>query len=340
MLQHHPAGVRMTGKEFLQRWRLDIVRGVVILGVVFGIGMFVVSMVGRGKAALNDFGHQFNTDFLGADRAHGQPWMYVKALPPDRTLWVRNINGSITVTPTDAKTVEVHAERTFKRSSVDSVQIITAESNNGVTVCAVWPGRSSECGPDGRFTSEGMRGNDVAVVFEVKLPHGVRLDVSTINGDVSVDGASAPVGAATVNGDVTVETANGPVTATTVNGDARATMHKLTGPGDVKVTTVHGDAQVDLPSAIDAVVDGHTVTGDINSEFPLAVTGKFASHSLSGTLGKGGRQIHITTVNGDVDVREAGTVPNAPVIAPGPPPQHRPAPPAGRPTPRPRSGTT
>jgi hypothetical protein len=116
-------------------------------------------------------------------------------------------------------------------------------------------------------------------------------------------------------------------------------MHALSGPGDVKVTTVHGDAQVDLPSGVDAVVDGHTVAGDITSEFPLTVSGKFASHSLTGTLGKGGRQIHITTVTGDVDVREAGATPEAaPVTAPVPAPRHPPAP--GRGSPRPRSGTS
>ena len=310
----------MTGKEFLQRWRTDILRGAVILGVVFGIGMFVVSMVGRGKAALNDFGSQFNSDFLGADRTHGEPWTYVYTLAPNQTLWLRNINGSITVTPSDAKTVEIHAERTFKHSPVDSVRIVTTESNGGLTVCALWPGRSGSCGPEGHFTSEGMRGNDVAVIFDVKLPRGVRLDVSTVTGDVSVDGATAPVNAVTVTGDVTVETADGPVTATTVTGDAHATMHALSGSGDVKVTTVTGDAQVDLPGGIDAVVDGHTVAGDISTDFPLPVTGKFASHSLTGTLGKGGRQIHITTVTGDVDVRQVGSAPGTPVTAPAPPP--------------------
>jgi cytoskeletal protein CcmA (bactofilin family) len=329
----------MTAKEFITRWRTEIVRGVLILGVVFGIGMFVVSMVGRGKAALNDFGHRFDANFAGDGRPHGQPWMYVKPLAPDHTLWLRNINGSITVTPSDGQTVEIHAERTYRHSPGDSVRIVTAESNGGLTVCAVWPGRSSACGPEGHFTSEGMHGNDVAVVFEVKLPRGVRLDASTITGDVSVDGATAPVNAVTVTGDVTVETADGPVTATTVTGDVHATMHALAGLGDVKVTTVTGDAQVDLPRGIDAVVDGHTVAGDISTDFSLPVTGKFASHSLTGTLGKGGRQIHISTVTGDVDLREAETTPEAaPVIAPVPPPHHPPAPARG--SSRPRSGTS
>lgn len=330
----------MTGKEFITRWRTEIVRGVLILGVVFGIGMFIVSMVGRGKAALTDFGHQFAGGLNPGDRMHGQPWMYVKSLAPDRTLWLRNINGSITVTPSDAQQVEIHADRMFNHSSGDSVQILTEESNGGLTVCAVRVGFGS-CGPDGHFNSNGhMNGNDVEVAFEVKLPRGVRLDASTVTGDVSVEGASAPVEATTVTGDVTVETANGPVTATAVTGDAHATIHSLSGPGDVKVTTVTGDAQVDLPSGIDAVVDGHTVMGDINTAFPLTVTGKFASHSLSGTLGKGGRQIHITTVTGDVDVREAGATPEAaPVTAPAPPPHHRPPAPS-RGSPRPRSGTS
>lgn len=326
----------MTGKEFWLRWRTDIVRGGLILGIVFGIGMFIVSMVGRGKAALTTFGQQFDTNFLGADRSHGQPWDYVTPLAAQRTLWLRNINGSITVTASEDQKVQIHAERTFKRSAADSVQIVTTESNGGLTVCAVWPGRSTTCGPDGHFSTQGeMHGNDVAVVFEVQLPQGVKLDASTVNGDVSVDGASAPVGVATVNGDVTVETASGPVSAVTVNGDAHATIHGFSEPGNVKVTTVHGDAQVDLPSATDAVVDGHTVAGDISSDFPLTVTGKFASHSLSGTLGKGGREIQITTVTGDVDLREAGATPK-PVIAPVP--AKPPVPPAAPGRPRHRPG--
>jgi len=331
--------MRMTGKEFFTRWRTEIIRGVLILGVVFGIGIFVVSMVGRGKAALHDFGHQFTADAFGGDRAHGQPWEFVKPLAQDHTLWLRNVNGSISITPSDGKNVEIRAERTTKHSPADSVRIVTMESENGLTVCAVWPGRSSECGPDGHYSSQGHgNGNDVAVDFEVRLPHGVRVDASTVTGDVTVEGASAPVDAAAVTGDVRVETASGPVSATTVTGDAHATVHGFTEPGEVKITTVTGDAQVDLPSNVDAVVDGHTVAGDISSEFqPLSVTGKFASHSLSGTLGKGGRQIHITTVTGDVDLREVGPMPEAaPATAPVPP-AHRPPPPA-RESSRPRSG--
>jgi hypothetical protein len=112
-------------------------------------------------------------------------------------------------------------------------------------------------------------------------------------------------------------------------------MHGFVDPGDVAVTTVNGDAVVVLPESVDAVVEGHTVAGDIASDYPLTVSGKFASHSIAGTLGKGGRTIKLTTVTGDVALRRIGSA----LTPPRPPvPPARPGPPAG--APRPRSGTS
>jgi lia operon protein LiaG len=136
-----------------------------------------------------------------------------------------------------------------------------------------------------------------------------------------------------VNGDITVEALLGPVRAATVNGDVRAMIRGFAGPGDVNLTTVNGDAFVELPAALDAVVDGHTVVGQISTDFPLSVTGKFASHALTGTLGTGGRKIHLTTVTGDVEVRKVDTLAEATTpVTPTPPTS-----PQG--TRRPRPGT-
>ena len=312
----------MNGREFWMRWRGDILRGVVIFGVVLGGGLVLRSMVHRGRAQLSGLERAFDTDFFAADRQRAEPWTYVTPLASQRTLWLRNVNGSITIEPAEAGSVEIRAERTFRHSAADSVRIVTAESEQGITVCAVWPGTSGDaaCGPDGHYTTEPkLRGNDVAVVFTVRLPRGVKVDASTINGDVEVRGASAPIGVGTVNGDVTVETSGGPVRAVTVNGDAQATIRGFAGPGDVNITTVHGDATLDLPDQVDAVLDGHTVTGDIASDYPLTIAGKFASHDLSGTLGKGGRRIHITTVAGDVQLRKASQSVQSIPVAPKPP---------------------
>ena len=321
----------MNRKEFWLRWRRDIVRGVMIFALVVGAGLVIQSMAGRGRERLLGFRQAFDPNFLAADRQHAAPWTYAAPLSAQHTLWVRNISGSISVEAADGETVEVRADRTFKHSAVDSVRILVTETQQGLTICAVWPGKPPQCGPDGRYSTEGsLEGNDVAVVFAVRLPRGVKLDASTINGNIDVTGGSAPVGAGTVNGDITVEALLGPVRAATVNGDVRAMIRGFAGPGDVNLTTVNGDAFVELPATLDAVVDGHTVAGDISTDFPLSVTGKFARHALTGTLGTGGRKIHLTTVTGDVEVRKAGT----PVEATTPVP---PTPPQG--TRRPRPGT-
>jgi hypothetical protein len=324
----------MNRTEFWLRWRRDIIRGVMIFAVVVGAGLMIQSMAGHGRERLLGFRQAFDPNFQAADRQHGEPWTYAAPLAAQHTLWLRNISGSISVEAADGQTVEVRAERTFKHSAVDSVRLLVTETKQGLTVCAVWPGKPTQCGPDGRYTTEGsLEGNDVAVLFAVRLPRGVKLDASTINGDIDVTGASAPVGAGTVNGDVTVEALLGPVRAVTVNGDVRAMIRGFAGPGDVNLTTVNGDAFVELPAALDAVVEGHTVAGDISTDFPLSVTGKFATHALTGTLGKGGRKIHLTTVTGDVEVRKVGTLVEVTTpVSPTPPA-------APRGTRRPRPGT-
>jgi cytoskeletal protein CcmA (bactofilin family) len=330
----------MNGREFWIRWRSDILRGVLIFGIVVGGGLFVRSLVGRGRAQLSGLRQTFDTDFFASDRQRAEPWTYATPVAPHHTVWLRNINGSITVEPTDGRSVQITAERTFRNSIADSVRLVTTESDAGLTVCAIWPGPSGACGPNGHYTTEGkMHGNDVAVVFTVRLPRGVKVDASTVNGDVDVHGGSAPVEVGTVNGDITVETSAGPVHATTVNGDAQATIRGFGEPGDVTLTTVHGDATLELPDHVDAVLDGHTVTGDISSDYPLTIAGKFASHELTGTLGKGGRRIHITTVAGDVDVRKASASVQVTPTPPTPPtPPTGPRPRQG--TPRPRAGTS
>jgi hypothetical protein len=37
----------------------------------------------------------------------------------------------------------------------------------------------------------------------------------------------------------------------------------------------------------------------------LTVTGKFTTHALKGTLGRGGRDVRITTVNGSIELKKA-----------------------------------
>ena len=61
--------------------------------------------------------------------------------------------------------------------------------------------------------------NDVSVEFEIGVPKGMKVGVWSVNGRVSVDGATSEVRASTVNGSVDAVSSGGPVQASTVNGN-------------------------------------------------------------------------------------------------------------------------
>src|SRR5262245_54638722 len=124
----------MNGKEFWLRWRGEILRGTVIFLVVVAGGFFVRTVVGRGREKLEGLREQFSTDFRAADRQRAEPWHWAGELAANRTLWLRNINGSIAVDSTNGPKLEIIAERTFKHSPVDSVRIVTAESEDRKSV--------------------------------------------------------------------------------------------------------------------------------------------------------------------------------------------------------------
>ncbi len=43
-----------------------------------------------------------------------------------------------------------------------------------------------------------------------------------------------------------------------------------------------------------------------STSFPLTVTGRISRRSIQGTIGSGGRQLEMETVNGGIELRKAG----------------------------------
>ena len=141
-----------------------------------------------------------------------------------------------------------------------------------------------------------------AAVRVVRVPAGVRVDASTVIGDVTVSGVSSDIMATTVNGDVTTSTHSGAVTATTVTGDVSARMDVLDQSAPLRLTTVTGDITAILPAAVGAEIDMATVTGDMNTDFPLQMN-ENSSHHLHGVIGAGGSKVLLKTVTGEVRLR-------------------------------------
>lgn len=227
------------------------------------------------------------------------------ALAPGRTLYVRNLNGRIRVDRASGSKAEVSATKRWRRGDPDAVRIEARRSGDNVVICAIWR-EDTRCDEEGYHTrGEGWRGrdNDTSVEFTVALPAGVKLVASSVNGELQIAGATGEVEASTVNGGIEASSSGGPVHATTVNGSIVVKMREL-GTDDLDFSTVNGSIEVWVPGDLDAQVDMRTVNGRVESDFPMTVSGRLNPRRINATIGKGGRRLHFSTVNGSVELRK------------------------------------
>jgi DUF4097 and DUF4098 domain-containing protein YvlB len=226
-------------------------------------------------------------------------------LAAGQTIEIKGINGDIRASGSSSGDVEVTAARSARRSNPDEVRIEVVSYAGGVTICAVYPtpqgGDPNRCEPgDGSRSS--TRDNDTVVHFVVRVPSGVGFVGRTVNGEVNGESLQGDVEAHTVNGSVRLTT-SGLAVASTVNGSVNATMGRANWPNGATFKTVNGGIRLTLPSAFDAELHAEMLNGTLNSEFPISViSSTLRPRRLLGTIGGGGRQLHVSTVNGSIQL--------------------------------------
>ena len=201
--------------------------------------------------------------------------------------------------------VQVTALRSGFRSDPNEVEIVVVEHADGVTICAVYPSSGSEpneCAPGdgGRNRS---RNNDVKVEFDVYVPAGVQFAGRIVNGAIRADDLTADVRARTVNGSVRLSTSQG-ASAKTVNGSITASFGKISWDGEAVFETVNGSIRLEVPDQINADLEIQTTSGRITTDVPVTTT-RATRRRLEGTLGEGGPDLRLGTVNGSITLGPA-----------------------------------
>lgn len=221
---------------------------------------------------------------------------------------VDNLNGSVTVGAASGSEVQVTAVKRWRRGDPAMVRIEAKKVGENIVVCALW-GEQSTCDERGAHRNENRggrnRNNDVNVELNVLVPRGVKIGAGTVNGSVTVDGATSVVEASTTNGEVDVSTTGGPVTAETTNGSVRARIGRFEGDEPMAFTTVNGNVSVEFTSDFGADVDLSTVNGSLNTNFEMTISGRLDPKHLRAHIGKaGGPRMKLETVNGNVELRK------------------------------------
>ena len=223
-------------------------------------------------------------------------------LASGQTIEIKGVNGDIQAEE-GGDEVEVRALKTGRRSDPSEVRIEVMEHSDGVTICAVYPssGRPNECRP-GKGGRNSVRNNDVKVHFSVRVPAGVAFMGRTVNGDVEAIQLASNASAHTVNGKIEIS-CDGSGEANTVNGSIYASLGTPF-ESDAEFSTVNGSVTLELPGDVEADVRANSVNGSIQSDFALQISGRWGPKSARGTLGPGGPELSIKTVNGSIKILE------------------------------------
>lgn len=244
---------------------------------------------------------------LVAAPAAAQQTRFTREMAAGDKLELANINGAVTVRPASGRTAEIVVTKDVKSGDGNLVKAIMEEERGVVRVCTIYltkdPNRSTCEGDNSIPYRRGEKNSfQVTMTYEVRLPEGVQLEAATVNGNVSVNGATAESEVATVNGDILFDGASASELST-VNGTITANLTKAL-RGDLEISTVNGNIQLAIPGSADADLHGDTVNGKIDSAIPVTIEGKWGPKSFTGRLGRGGPDIEMATVNGNIVIKK------------------------------------
>jgi DUF4097 and DUF4098 domain-containing protein YvlB len=247
--------------------------------------------------------------------------------PPDGTVSIENMSGSVKVTGWDKAEVQVRGtvgaggELSFEGSGKRMHIEIEGEHNpmgiKSDLEVFVPAGSAVEIeGFQATISVAGVTGSVKAETVNGGITQAgaaKHVELQSVNGDVDVTKAAGRVKAESVNGGVTLHDASGELEASTVNGRLqvvggsyeRAQLESVSGP--VRFETVSGQVDVLLAAAIGADFAVSSFSGHISNELGPAAQkqGKWTPQTeLSFTTGSGGARVTIETLSGGVNIHK------------------------------------
>jgi hypothetical protein len=229
-----------------------------------------------------------------------------KALESGQRVHVHNINGDVTVTASSSGRVEIVGIRRGSGRGANRLTAEVHETSDGVVVCVVHEDSDDDCDDRGYHSHDRDDWDRGSMDLEIKLPRNLEIDASSVSGNVSVAGAQGNVRANSVSGDVRLERLRvSSLRVQSVSGEVTASIESLIGDGSLSFKTVSGDVTLELPRNLDADLSMTTVSGNIDSDFEMTLGGRRSRRGIEARIGRGGRDLDVSTVSGDLRLRMA-----------------------------------
>ena len=226
-------------------------------------------------------------------------WRKTYEVQPGVRVEIGNVNGKIDVRSGAGNTVEVVAEKiaqgATKEAAREGLGRIEITEESSPTLVKVET--KIQKGASGFFS-----GTNLQVRYSVRVPAGVEVHVSTVNGGVEVTGIEGRVYAEATNGGVRARDIGGEIEASTTNGGVEVELTKVPERG-VKLETTNGGIQLRLPADAKASISARIVNGGIDTQgLTLRAVGENSRRRLDADLNGGGPRIQLEGTNGGIRI--------------------------------------
>lgn len=229
-----------------------------------------------------------------------------RRLSSGQRVHARNINGDISVSPSSSGRVEIVGVRHGSGRAATRLTAQVSETPDGIMVCVLRADSDDECDQSGyhRHSDDDDDWGRASMNLEIKIPSSVEIDASSVSGNVDVVGAQGDIRTGSVSGDVRLERVRArSIEARTVSGEITASVESLMGSGPLSFKSVSGDVTLEVPRSFDADLSMSSVSGQMDSDFQMTLGGRTSRRRIEARIGRGGRELDVTTVSGNVRLR-------------------------------------
>ena len=207
------------------------------------------------------------------------------------TVRLKTFSGRVNITGASGNQVVIKAVRRATRERLDDIKLEITQNGNVIDIDA------------NHRIVERRNDNVVETDFDIQVPNQVKLDLRTF---------SAPITVTSVNGDVEVEgfsseirlsDVSGPKRVKTFSGEVHVEARSWNDGDDMNVTTFSGDVTLRLPDTARGDITFDSFSGAFNSDLPVTLTSSSRRNFRGSLNGGGNTDFRLNTFSGSVRIQ-------------------------------------
>ena len=196
-------------------------------------------------------------------------------------------DGATSVTVTAEMQVGSNVSRQHAQEGLDQLRVLVADGSDEIFVQTLHPNN--------------LDGRQYVVNYSIDVPSDLAVDVTQVNGHVTVLNIESSLFVEVENGDVYLSDIFGFATVSVDNGRIDGTVTLPPG-GEIMLSTVNGDIDLRIPTSTSAELSVLVGFGAITWNNLDLLNAVHTNRSLTGTLGDGTGLIDLETEIGNIDV--------------------------------------